>query len=285
MKISAATVLASALLLVNLVWADADEGERIAALSAQVEQRPDDQDLRLQRAWAYLEFNQLDLALADVRAAESLGDPRKVAYTHGVLLVRQGDYTAARPYFDRYLQAYPEQWSALGYRARLLRDIGEEQAALADYEALIRLNDALNPGDYVAAARLMASVPGRGVDDALALLDRRIEQRGPVSSLQRYAIELETERGNYTAAIERMAELDQRLRATPQWQLDVAELLLLDTRSDEALSYIAVAQEQLAAGRKTAVNRALMDRAGRLREAALAPVPQGGGAPAPAAVQ
>ncbi len=252
--------------------ADAGVAQRIQALTLKVDQNPDDATLRLRRAWVYLEFNQFELAVADIQLAESLGDPVAAAYTHGVLLYRQGAYAAARPYFDRYLKAYPEQWSALGYRARLLRDIGENRLALADYESLIRLNTALNPGYYVAAARLMANEPGRGVDEALALLDARVARRGSMASLQRYAIELERNRGNYPAAIERMGMLDEKLRATPQWQLDVAELLLLEGRGEEALSYLTVAQEQLQAGRMTAVNRQLMAAAQQLQEQALAAV-------------
>jgi tetratricopeptide (TPR) repeat protein len=272
MKLSVMLVLALVLLRVNPLMADAGVAQRIQALTQKVDQSPEDATLRLRRAWVYLEFNQFEQAMADIKLAESLGDPVAAAYTRGVLLYRQGDYAAARPYFDRYLKSYPEQWSALGYRARLLRDIGENRLALADYESLIRLNAALNPGYYVAAARLMANEPGRGVDEALALLDARAARRGSMASLQRYAIELERNRGNYTAAIERMGMLDEKLRATPQWQLDVAELLLLEGRGEEALPYLTVAQEQLQAGRMTAVNRQLMAAAQQLREQALAAV-------------
>ena len=268
MKLSLILVLALALLRVNPLWADAGGAERIQVLSLKVDQSPENPALRLQRAWVYLELNQLELAKADILQAEALGDPVEAAYPHGVLWYRQGNYAAARPYFDRYLKAYPEHWSALGYRARLLRDIGESRLALADYETLIRLNDALNPGDYVAAARLMASLPERGVNEALAVLDKRVAQRGPIISLQRYAIDMETQRGNYAAAIERMALLDEKLRATPQWQLDIAQLLLLEGRGEEALSYLTVAQEQLQVGRKTVVNQQLLETAQQLRERA-----------------
>jgi tetratricopeptide (TPR) repeat protein len=251
------------------VIADAGISKRIKVLSTHIDQSPEDQALRLQRALAYVDDNQPELALADIKVAETLGDPLAAAYTYGVLLYRQGDNAGARPYFDRYLQAYPGEWGALGYRARLLRDLGENRLALADYEALIRLNDALDPGYYVVTARLMAGLPERGVDEALALLDQRIAQRGAVSSLQRYAVELEQQRGNYQAAIARMALLDEKLRATPQWQLEVAELLLQAGRPQEASSYLAVAQEQLQAGRMTAINVQLLETVRRLQAQAL----------------
>jgi tetratricopeptide (TPR) repeat protein len=247
------------------VWADAGVAERIKALSLSIEKNPDNQALRVQRSLAYAESNQPGLALADIQVAETVGDPVEAAFTHGVLLYREGDYTSARTYFDRYLRAYPLHFGALDYRARLLRDSGENRLALADYTALIQRNDALDPGYYVATARLMAGLPERGVDEALALLDKRLAQLGPITPLQRYAIELERNRGNFQGAIERMAGLDQRLRATPQWQVEIAELLLLAGKSEEALPYLTLAEEQLQSGRLP-VHRELLATVHRLQE-------------------
>lgn len=246
-------------------WADATIAERIAALSKRIEQQPQDPALRLHRALLYLDDNQREPALADVVAAESLGDPLAAAPTHGLLLYRLGDFAAARPYFDRYLQANPQDWSVRKYRAQLLRDMGENELALADYEVLLRMTDELDPGYYVVTARLMASVPQRGVVQALALLDERIAQRGNLAILQRAAIDLEVQRGNFPAAIARMSQLDERLRATPQWQVEIAELLLRAGRAEEARPYLDVAQEQLQSGRMTGIRRQLVERARQLR--------------------
>ncbi len=247
--------------------ADAAVAERIRALSLRIEQYPGNQPLLLQRSMAYVDNNQPELALADILAAEAADDPVKAAFTHGVLLYKSRDYVAAQPYFDRYLHAYPQHLGALKYRARLLRDTGQSRQALADYETLITLSDTLDPGYYLSTARLMAALPDRGVDEALALLDTRVAQRGPLTPLQRYAIELERNRGNFQGAIDRMAGLDQRLRATAQWQVEVAELLLQDGRPSEALPHLTVAQEQLQSGR-TPVQQKLLETVHRLKEQA-----------------
>ena len=263
--LSCAVLLLATLLQPGPAAADAAVTDRIGALSRRLEQTPYDQTLLLQRALAYAEDNQPDLALADVLRAEEAGDPVEAAFTHGVLLYRAGDYASALPYFNRYLQAYPQDRGSLDYRARLLRDTGKNREALADYETLLGLSDSLDPGYYIATARLLAGLPDRGVDEALALLDKRVAQRGPITPLQRYAIELEKGRGNYQRAIERMAGLDQRLKATPQWQVEVAELLLMDARPGEALPYLAVAREQLESGRPTALRRELLATTIRLQ--------------------
>jgi tetratricopeptide (TPR) repeat protein len=261
-------LLAAVLAQPDPAQADAAVAARIGALSQQLEQTPTEQALLLQRALAYAENNQPQLALQDVRRAEAAGDPVEAAYTHGLLLYRMNDYPAALPYFNRYLQAHPLDRGALDHRARLLRDTGENRRALADYETLLGLNDSLDSGYYIATARLMASLPDRGVDEALALLDGRVARRGAVTPLQRYAIQLEKNRGNYRQAIERMAEFDPSLKATPEWQVEVAELLLLDARPAEALPYLAVAQEQLASGQTTALRRELLASVQRLQEEA-----------------
>jgi tetratricopeptide (TPR) repeat protein len=247
---AACLVVLLALACVDFVQADAGVDVRIESLSQRIEQSPGNQALYLQRSLAYAENNEPDRALQDILIAESVGNPVDAAFTHGVLLFDRGEYTAARPYFDRYLKAYPRHRRTLDYRARLLRDIGENRAALADYESLIELSDSLDPGYYLATARLMASLSDRGADEALALLDRRMAQRGPVSPLQRYAIMLEKNRAHYSSAIERMTALDQRLKATPQWKVEIAELLMLDQRPEEASFYLSVAQEQLQDGKR-----------------------------------
>ncbi len=63
--------------------------------SPRIEQNPEHQALRLQRALAYLEDNQREL-FADIQLAETMDDPIAAAYTHGVLLHRQQNYAAAR---------------------------------------------------------------------------------------------------------------------------------------------------------------------------------------------
>ena len=104
-----------------------------------------------------------------------------------------------------------------------MRDTGDYRASLADYEHLFELDSALSPGHYLSAAKMMVSLPERGVDDALSLLDARMEQMGVTSPLQRYAISLEVERENYVQARARLATLDQKLRATPEWKAEMAE--------------------------------------------------------------
>jgi tetratricopeptide (TPR) repeat protein len=237
--------------------ADAGPDSKLAELSAQIARHPGDQQLLVRRARVHVERGQFDLAAADIAAAETLGDPVETAFVHGVLLYRSGDLPGSRRQFDRYLRAHPHHYPSLDYRARLLRDTGEYEAALADYHRLIALDPNLAPGYYLAVADMLAAMPEHGIDAALALLDARMAEVGTLSQLQRRAIALEQSRGHYDSAIERLATLDEKLRATPEWKAEMARLQLRAGRPDEALAYATVAREQLAGMKRTAARQRL----------------------------
>ena len=127
----------------------------------------------------------------------------------------------------------------------MLRDAGENAAALADFQQIFALKPTPDPGHYISAARIMVVLPEYGFDGAIALLDKRMEQVGVLSSLQRYAIELETDRQRYDAAIARMATLDKALRATPQWQVEVAQLHMQAGQPEQARGLLEQADRRL----------------------------------------
>ena len=247
---------------------DAAIEDRLRELDARIQEYPDQQQWRIRRARVYIDTGLNEAAMEDIRAAEVLGDPAEAAFVHGLLLYRQGQLSGARKQFDIYLQAHPGHRQSLDYRARLLRDAGEYEAALADYRQLMAMDDSLAPGYYLSAARMLAALPDHGTDEALALLDGRMEQVGPVSSLQRFAIGLESGRGNYDAAIGRMATLDEKLRGTPEWHAEMAGLQLQAGRPLNALDHIAVAEEQLARLKQTGARRRLAEELAILKRRA-----------------
>lgn len=242
------------------VFAHPGVADKIHLLSEDIRSAPDDPYLYVQRGLAYSNDNQPELALADITVAEALGSPVDVAFAHGILLYRAGDFAAARVYFDRYLQAYPEHLATLEYRARLLRDSGEHAAALEDFQHIFVLNDKPDPGHYVSAAKMMMALPEHGVPGALVLLDDRMAQEGVTSQLQRYAIELELQRQNYEGAITRMASLDPALQSSPQWLVEMAQLQNSAGHKAKAREFLQTAETQLEVLRPTGARVELLQR-------------------------
>jgi tetratricopeptide (TPR) repeat protein len=218
---------------------------RAEILGTEIENNPGEQALYLRRALAWADSGRPDRAMADVDHAEKLGDPLRATLVRGILFYRQHAYGKARACFDTYLQRYPDHTGALAYRARLLRATGDKSGALADYQHLIRLQPEQDPGIYVVTAQLTSTNTNNGIPAALALLDQRMKTVGAIPQLQRYAIALEQQQGDYPAALQRLSTLDDSIRATQEWHVEAAELLLAGGDPTQARAHLRVASEQL----------------------------------------
>lgn len=229
--------------------------------TAEIEERPLDQALRIQRGIAYSGDGQYEQALADFRRAEELGDPVAVAFDLGVLYYRMEDFAGARRCFDIYLDKYPGHAQTLEYRARLRRDTGDAAGAVQDYRDYFARTARPNPGDYSAAALLLSSMPTEGEEPALALLDEGMSRLGLIPQLQQQAIALELRRGRTDRALARQRALEPVLGDSPDWKVDMGELLLQSGNKAEAERQFRLAVEQLETLRPTPARRALRDKA------------------------
>lgn len=226
--------------------------EQVEKLGEEIRARPEDPANYLLRGRAYSNEGHFEEALADYEKAAQMGDPIQVAYDLGVLRYRMGNLTEARRQLDLWLEHHPGHPPALEYRARVLRDSGEAAAAVADYRAYFESRPNPNPGDYVAAARLLEELEGEGVPGALALLDAGMARLGTIPQLQRPAIALERRRGRLGDAIRRLESLEPALGGSPDWKIDMAELLLASGRKREADRLLDTAAEQLEQSKSTA---------------------------------
>lgn len=240
--------------------------ETVAELSERIRKEPSDQALFLERGIAYSSDGKVELAFADFRKAEALGEPDFVAFDLGVLFYRTGEFAAARAALTRCLARFPAHALALDYRARAAREAGDSPAALADFEALFALVQGVNPGHYVSAADLLLALPGEGAPAALAVLDRGMHQLGVIPQLQQRAIALERERGTFGAALLRHDTLAEQFARSPDWRATRAELLFAVGRHTEARSELNTAAAALAELRATPARAELAAKIARLAQ-------------------
>ena len=59
-----------------------------------------------------------------------------VSFDLGVLHYRMAQFDSARLYFDTFLVRFPNHSACLEYRARLLRDSGDFDGAIADFRRM-----------------------------------------------------------------------------------------------------------------------------------------------------
>lgn len=228
--------------------------------SQQIQQDPQQQALYIHRGIAYSNAGDYSLALLDFSTAEQLGDPRIVGFDLGVLYYRMGDLDRSRHYFDTFLQHFPDDIGCLEYRARLSRDAGDYNDAVADFKRIFELQDNSNPGHYVSVAQMLSENPALGTGAALDILDQGMAQLGVIPQLQHYAIQLEAARGNYSAALVRLKSLQAGLGDSPQWQVDIADLLAKLGQSVESREWYLLANQQLQHLRKTPARLALQQQ-------------------------
>lgn len=226
-----------------------------------IEQSPREQALYVQRGIVYSNDGQYEQARADFTRAAELGDPVLVSFDLGVLHYRMGDFAASRRYFDAWLQRFPDHAACLEYRARLLRDAGDHDGAIADFRRVFALQPRPNPGDYISVAEMLESRGDAGVAEALDVLDQGNAKLGVTPQIQRKAVALELRRKQPERAIERMRALEPMLGESPDWKVEMGELMLAAGRREEAQACFRKALDQLGSLRLTPARQQLMRRA------------------------
>jgi tetratricopeptide (TPR) repeat protein len=234
--------------------------EQIEQLNLRIEHEQDNQSLYAQRGLVYSNDGQLDRALSDYKKAGAMGDPIRLAHEIGVVYYRQGNLEEALEHFDRFLRNFPKSAPTYEYRARVQRDIGNYSAALADLNRFLSLRSQPSPGHYVSAAELLLELDDNGYIAAIEILDQGIQRLGVVPHLQRRAIELELQQSRPDEALRRMKSLEVVLGGGPNWQVDMAELLMRIGDKPQAKVYVEQAATELPLLRLTPARHALEQR-------------------------
>lgn len=247
------------------------DDHKLAYLNAQIEQQPEQQKTLIARAATYVRTGQFDLAMADFNRAKQLGDPIHIAYQLGILYLKTGEYLLAIEQFDNYLALFPGHSLSLENRAKAFRAKGEINKAIADYRTFLHIAPYTNPGHYLTVAELILSDNdhSHAINEALAIIDGGISELGIVPQLQSYAIKLELRRGYPELAIKRQRTLANISRHSPQWYLDMAQLLAVAGHNDEAINHLDIGQLKLEQRKltpaKSRLQKSFLDLEKRLR--------------------
>ena len=224
------------LLIASSALGGPSDGRMMAYLDAQIEKQPDNPVHYLRRANGHAELGEWDEAFDDLTQVEQKGAVMAATLARGDFYQRLGKGELAREQFNAVLNAQPNNIQALIKRERLLVELAQPKAALTDYQSLFQIYPAAEVGHYRQAANLWVN-QGQP-KQALALLDKRMQATGSIPQLQRLAIDIERDRGNYAAAIKRMRHLN-------------------------------IAADLLTARQHTRADKSLLQRIGQLREAAI----------------
>lgn len=231
------TVALGMLIIPPLAMAHGGLKRDIAALDDTLVSRPMDVHALLHRADLLRLEGSFTQALEDLERVEGLqpGSP-EAAWVRARIMVDQHREAAALGELDLWLAAHPGHVPALVLRAEAHHFVGDLEGAARDYQSAIESTienaGAAEPEWFTALAtvRQRQAMP----EEALATLERGLNQLGPLLSLQIPALELELALTREDQALKRMGRILANIPRKEAWLVRRAELLERMGRPEDA---------------------------------------------------
>jgi len=238
--------LAIVVLAMTPAWGHGDIDSRIEKVSRELEQRPEDAELHLQRGWLHHLHADWTASLSDYDRAEQLAPAwAEVTLRRAKTLLAASRLPEARLEIDRHLAREPRSVDGRVTRAQIEVRMNEPLAAAADYSQAREASGRLDPDRYVEWARALAA-PGVGrADEAIRVLDHAMAQLGPVPSLGLLALELEVGQRQFDQALVRIELLSRGATRRETWLERRGDVLQAAGRTEEARRAYSDAQDQL----------------------------------------
>ncbi len=220
-----------------------DVHESIAAISKEIEAKPDKASLRFERASLYAQFDHWTEALDDLAMVNSL-EPQNDLPTalRGNILRRSGKPAEARVQQEAFLRKHPLNPQVRYDYAQTLADLKQPAAALRELDTLIAAAE--HPAPDAVAMRLRLT---EAVDAAAALtwLEGFLTKHSlPV--FMEEALRLEIKLGRTAAAVQRMDAMIAKAPRPEFLHLRKAELLANTGEKAGAKSAARAAQQAIA---------------------------------------
>lgn len=216
--------------------AHGDDQMLIDALTEELAKAPE-ADLFIRRGELYRHHQEWAKAGADFDSAVRL-DPKLtiVDYFRARLLLEAGEPQKAQPFIERYVKNTPDEAEGWFLRGDIRAAVGDHEKGELDYIEGLRKTPRARPEHYLRRAKFLALAPKPDPARILAALDEGIQRVGPVISLVDYAIELELERKNYSAALTRIDDAMQHAPRRESWLVRKGDILVKAGRAGEAVA-------------------------------------------------
>lgn len=239
-------------------WAAVAHGplhEQIQLLSERLGKSPADGEALSQRAELYRAHGLFPEARADAGSLERIqpGNPTN-RLRCGLIDLAARETNAAVANLLLWHHARPDDLSGNYALAQAYMLAGRPAAAVPHYSRVIAGTAAEGAADFsqsgvrpelfLERARAQRGA-GTSVTEILAGIDVGIARFGPLPVLQRFAAELELERGEVDAAVNRIAAIAARAERQERWLFQQGELFLRAGRTNEARGKFLAARSAL----------------------------------------
>jgi tetratricopeptide (TPR) repeat protein len=193
------------------VWAHGSFHENLDLLTKQIKQEPRNADLYLERGELHRLHGDVKAALSDYnRALRFDGELSQVFFARAMLQLEQGSPDKAIGDVSQFLARNPGHGQGLFLRGQILCELDRISEAVAVMDIAIISMDVPKPEHFVTRARVIHDMADGSIAEAIDGLDRGMELLGPVASMQLEAGHLESARGEFDRAIERLDTLSDQ---------------------------------------------------------------------------
>ncbi len=217
----------------GLTFGHGDYHERMDYLTKEIEKSPADPVLRFELATLHGEHGDLKLALKDLDKIDELAPgkyPTDLIRGQAYLVAR--DFARAKQAFDRQLVSHPEIARAWLFRARSKRELGQQEASLADYREALKRTASPEPDLIQEVAGALAA--GGRKEEAAQVLATGIEKLGNIPSLVLRSVDLEIETRNFEGALRRIEQAREKAPRPEPWMARRAAVLAQAGRIEES---------------------------------------------------
>jgi tetratricopeptide (TPR) repeat protein len=222
-----------------------DLHERIAMVTSEIKQQPDNAELYLKRGELHGLHEEWKEAEADFDKAQKL-DPKLVTISlaRSRVSLARNRFTEAQTDVERFLSVYPDHSTALIVRARALAGRKQFAESAKAWAMVIEKADHPDVEHFYERARVLVAAGPEQTDAAIKTLDEGLAQLGTVPTLGLYAVQLEVARKRYDAALERLDGMMPRTGRKETWLELRGDILASAGRTEEAEKTYAKALEE-----------------------------------------
>ncbi|MEO5917446.1 MAG: tetratricopeptide repeat protein [Luteolibacter sp.] len=213
-------------------------------LSAELRETPNDTGLRFKLAEAHAGHDEWRACLMQIKLIERLAPGRyPTGYLRGLSLHVGGRDEEARRALDGFLGGNPNHGDGLATRGRVLLNLGLPSEAAADFQKAMNLATSPNPDLVVDLAKAYKD-SGRP-EEASRVIDEGLKTVGDTPSLLLCALEIESGRGAWEAALGRIDALQKTAPSPEPWMAERALVLSKAGRSAESRAAWIALRNQL----------------------------------------
>ena len=230
-------------------------------------------ELLLQRADLHRRQSAWDAALHDYQSVATL-EPDNIELALGLAKMHldQKQFQEAMEWSTRALNIEPTVAQGGLVQARALAGMGDYNSAAAAYNGAMKILSNPRPEHYLEQAQIVSADVSNpnSHHNAIAILDKGIDQLGNLVSLNKFAYELELKAGDREAALRRIDRVLAHNGSLLNWRMQRSELLLelgqLNDARNTALCLIHSIQKLPQQRRNSQVFTNLMARSQKLVE-------------------